>query len=171
MSKAASGIASTTTTMATSLDEAMENFFEGWTPAPPAADHTPFHSSSYHRYRHHSSSASNQSPRKVLLSDAQSPHHEEAVVHSNRQQEVTDDWEDWESPFQSRSTSPNMENQDPNDSRKARSGILAWHSPGRKHCEAETDGLWSTARVQKHKSGFKGTRLPDSKRYTILPQG
>ena len=117
------------------------------------------------------SSASNQSPRKVSLSDAQSPHHEEAVVHSNRQQEVTDDWEDWESPFQSRSTSPNMENQDPNDSRKARSGILAWHSPGRKHCEAETDGLWSTARVQKHKSGVKGTRLPDSKRYTILPQG
>ena len=156
--------------MATSLDEAMETFFEGWTPAPPAADHTPFHSSSYHCYRHHSSPAAHQSPCKVLMSDAQSAHYEEAAAQSHQQQGVTNDWEDWESPFQSRSTSPNMENQDPNDSKRAGSAILAWHSPGRKHCEAETDGLWGATRIQKHKGGVKGTPLSNSKRYLILLQ-
>lgn len=170
LSKAASGIASTTTTMATSLDEAMENFFEGWTPAPPAADHTPFHSSSYHRYRHHSSSAAHQSPCKVSLSVVQSAHREEACAQSKQQQGVTDDWPDWESPFESRSISPNMENQNPNDSKQAGSGILAWHSPGRRHCEADVDGLWGATRGQKHKNGVVSARLPDSNRYLILPQ-
>lgn len=174
LSKAASGIASTTTTMATSLDEAMENFFEGWTPAPPAADHTSYHCSPYHRYQHHSNTAAHQLPCKVAALDVRSAHHEEDSAQSNQEQGANDDWEEWDSPFQSRSTSPNMENQDPNDSRQTGSGILAWRSPGRKNCEAKSGGLWGANTCQKHSSGMKAfdATHPDlrSSRYSLLPK-
>ena len=168
LSKAASGIASTTTTMATTLDEAMENFFEGWTPAPPAADHTPFHSSSYYRYQNHSNSAAHWSTGKRALSGVQSAHHAEVAAQSNQNKGANDDWDEWESPFQSKSCSPNIENENPNDSRRAGSGISAWHahSPGCRDCEAERDVLWGAATCQKHRDGVVDTCHHAFKRYS-----
>ncbi|KAL3130619.1 hypothetical protein ABBQ38_008013 [Trebouxia sp. C0009 RCD-2024] len=151
LSKAASGIASTTTTMATTLDEAMENFFEGWTPAPPAADHTPFHSS-YHRYQSHSTAA-HQSTGKM--------HEEAAAAPSSQKHGVNDDWEEWESPFHSKSASPNMENQNPNDSDQARTGISAWHgcSPDRGHREEQPVAMRGTTGGQRYRSSIEDPSL------------
>lgn len=160
LSKAASGIASTTTTMATTLDEAMENFFEGWTPAPPAADHTPFHSS-YHRYQSHSTAA-HQSTGKM--------HEEAAAAPSSQKHGVNDDWEEWESPFHSKSASPNMENQNPNDSDQARTGISAWHgcSPDRGHREEQPVAMRGTTGGQRYRSSIEDPSLHALPRYSLL---
>ncbi|KAL3147664.1 hypothetical protein ABBQ32_002417 [Trebouxia sp. C0010 RCD-2024] len=169
LSKAASGIASTTTTMATTLDEAMENFFEGWTPAPPAADHTSFHSP-YHRYQSHGSTAASQSTGKMALSARPE---EAAALPSNQKHEVNDDWEEWESPFHSKSASPNVENQDPNDNEQAGNGISAWHgcSPDHGHSEAQPVAMRGTTGGQKHRSSIEDTSLhalPRVGEYTYL---
>lgn len=155
LSKAASGIASTTTTMATTLDEAMENFFEGWTPAPPAADHTPFHSS-YHRYQNHSNPAVHQSTGNMAVS---AQHEEAAAAPSNQKQGRSADWEEWESPFHSKSASPNVENQNPNDSGQAGTGISAWHgrSADCRQCEAQSVDIRGTTGCQRDRCKIKDT--------------
>lgn len=169
LSKAASGIASTTTTMATTLDEAMENFFEGWTPAPPAADHTSFHSP-YHRYQSHGSTAASQSTGKMALSARPE---EAAALPSNQKHEVNDDWEEWESPFHSKSASPNVENQDPNDNEQAGNGISAWHgcSPDHGHSEAQPVAMRGTTGGQKHRSSIEDTSLHALPRYSLFIVG
>ena len=106
--RAADGLASTATTMATSLDEAVEQLFVGWTPAPPAPDHVSYDNSAdrhFHRKRpltakdKSAQSASPQAeatPSGKLNFDAQP---------ADRQAAGTE-WEDWESPFGSSSASP-----------------------------------------------------------------
>ena len=164
LSKAASGIASTTTTMATTLDEAMENFFEGWTPAPPAADHSSFHTP-YHRYQGHSNAA-HQSKGKLTLSAV---HEEAAAAPSNQKHGVSNDWEEWESPFHSNTASPNMENQNPNDSGQAGTGISAWRgcSPDRRRSEAQCVETWGAAECQEYRSSIEHTSPTALPRYSL----
>ena len=115
--KAADGIASTATTMATSLDEAVEQLFVGWTPAPPAADHASYESSpnpSVHHCIHKSSAHS----RKLSAAAAQgiptsiNAHTvEPSTTHQTADQGACDSWGEWDSPFDSGSTSPETSSQ------------------------------------------------------------
>ena len=94
--------------MATSLDEAVEQLFVGWTPAPPASDHVSYDNSAdrhFHRKRQltaNDKSAQSASPQTEaapsgkLNFDAQSAD----------RQATGNEWEDWESPFGSSAASP-----------------------------------------------------------------
>ena len=137
--------------MATSLDEAMEHFFEGWTPAPPAADHSPFNNPSYRPHSGHRGSALHQPSSKMLLSQGQSAAlAQKAATTSSQRQGAGDGWEEWESPFHSRSTSPDAENQCPNDHAQLDTGISAWraYSPSRRHCQAAPHAVPGGAETQ-----------------------
>lgn len=139
--------------MATSLDEAMEHFFDGWTPAPPAPDHDSFHCSSYSQHLRHRVSAQRQSKGSTNLPPAQAAQAEEEAAAPSSQKAGTgsgDGWDEWESPFQSRSNSPDVENQSPNDPGQADTGIAAWraYSPSRRHCQAATEEEWGAVGSQ-----------------------
>ncbi len=119
--------------MATSLDEAVEQLFVGWTPAPPAPDHASYESSPDPSVRHciHKPSAHS---RKLSAAAAEgtptsTKAHtvEPSITHQTAEQGACDSWGEWDSPFDSSSTSPETSNQ-------SRSGdacgiaIPAWHA-------------------------------------------
>ena len=120
MRKAADGIASTATTMATSLDEAVEQLFVGWTPAPPAPDHASYESSSNQSVRHciHKSSAHSQKNSAAAAQGIPTSIKAHAVEPSTIDQKANqgecDSWGGWDSPFDSGSTSPETSSQSRN---------------------------------------------------------
>ncbi len=131
--KAADGIASTATTMATSLDEAVEQLFVGWTPAPPAPDHASYESSPNPSVRHciHKPSAHS---RKLSAAAAQGiptsikAHTvEPSTIHQTADQGACDSWGEWDSPFDSGSTSPETSSQSRNGD-ACGDAIPAWHA-------------------------------------------
>lgn len=96
--RAADGIASTATAMATSLDETVEQLFVGWTPAPPAADHTPPGPNPLPKHNN---------KRNMRLSEAK--RQAEAADKENAGHARGDSWDDWGSSFGSRSPSPDLQ--------------------------------------------------------------
>ncbi|DBA67588.1 TPA: hypothetical protein ACH3X2_001857 [Trebouxia sp. C0005] len=115
--KAADGIASTATTMATSLDEAVEQLFVGWTPAPPAPDHACYESSPNPSVRHciHKSLAHSQNSSAAaaqgIPTSIKAHTVESSTTHQTVDQGACDSWGEWDSPFDSGSTSPEMSSQ------------------------------------------------------------
>ena len=123
--RAADGIASTATTMATSLDEAVEQLFVGWTPAPPAADHSSYNPSPPTTFLNHHSHNNSQHSSRELSAAANPPPVETAASPPTGEQAANEGWGTWESPFDSGSTSPDTCSQSPNETNVA---IAAWRA-------------------------------------------
>lgn len=157
--RAADGIASTATTMATSLDEAVEQLFVGWTPAPPAPDHTSYETSPSAPMHHRIQKPSGNSQRSVAASAngmqtcAGPQLIEPAAAQQKADQKASDGWGEWESPFDSASTSPDSSSQGHNPN--AQVAIPAWR--------ADDVGGAQPAQhqhVRSHVSAFHDAELP-----------
>lgn len=95
--RAADGIASTATAMATSLDTTVEQLFQGWTPALPASDDL-----TALRHRSH------RLDKQAAVKPAQAGQTAGDRAADDAQAAHTDGWDDWGSSFGSRSPSPDM---------------------------------------------------------------
>ena len=115
--RAADGIASTATAMATSLDTTVEQLFEGWTPAPPASDHTPPLRPHLHKHNKQTAAKTPQAEQTAESADLDGAHASQ-----------TDGWDDWGSSFGSRSPSPDVLPSQPSVFSQQQSSIAAWRA-------------------------------------------
>ena len=131
--------------MATSLDEAVEQLFVGWTPAPPASDHTSYGTSPNASLPHHNYKPSAHSKKPTSANTVQSsakPQDAEAAAGQSqtsllkKNQGANEGWGEWESPFNSGSTSPDTCSQGPAAATPGLVGIPAWRAKTSGHDQA-----------------------------------
>ena len=120
--------------MATSLDEAVEQLFVGWTPAPPASDHHQYNtfcdSSAQHNNRNTSTQTQEPTPTTVksVQMHAKAQAVKPAATQPETDQACADGWGEWASPFNSGSTSPDACSQSPSVSAQDQHAIPAWRT-------------------------------------------
>lgn len=150
--RAADGIASTATAMATTLDTTVEQLFEGWTPAPPASDHTPPLRPQLHKHNRKAAAQHSQAEQTAESTDVDGGHASQ-----------TDGWDDWGSSFGSRSPSPDVLPSQSSAFSQQQSSIAAWRA-------AESGAQQPSEQQQTHATALCGTSASgaSSARYSLM---